>query len=100
MGTKYNNMMLQAKEAYNLGVLNGPDLEILTSVITDPRSLSGAMTSKTALDTQAAELDRIMQGIADVASQPRPRGSEAKPSQAAPNAGAVLKFDANGKPVK
>lgn len=100
MGTKYNNMMLQAKEAYNLGVLNGPDLEILTSVITDPRSLSGAMTSKTALDTQAAELDRIMQGIADVASQPRPRGSEAKPSQAAPKAGAVLNFDANGNPVK
>ena len=39
-------MMLQAKEAYNLGVLNGPDFQILQSVVTDPRSLTGAFTSK------------------------------------------------------
>lgn len=79
MGTKYNNMMLQAKEAYNLGVLNGPDLGILTSVITDPRSFTGAITSKGAMDTQAAELDRIMQGVASVSSQTRPRGATEKP---------------------
>jgi hypothetical protein len=60
MGTKYNNMMLQAKEAYNLGVLNGPDYQILTSVITDPSTLKGAVTSKEAMDKQAAELDRMM----------------------------------------
>jgi len=67
MGTKYNNMMLQAKEAYNLGVLNGPDFEILQSVITNPTSLKGAVTSKEALDKQAAELDRIMTQIQGVA---------------------------------
>lgn len=71
MGTKYNNMMLQAKEAYNLGVLNGPDLDILTAVITDPRSLKGVITSKGALDQQASELDRIMQGIGQVSGQAR-----------------------------
>lgn len=71
MGTKYNNMMLQAKEAYNLGVLNGPDLQILQSVITDPRSLTGAITSKKALDTQASELARIMQGVAAVSNRAR-----------------------------
>lgn len=60
MGTKYNNMMLQAKEAYNLGVLNGPDYQILTSVITDPSTLKGAVTSNKAMDSQAAELDRMM----------------------------------------
>ncbi|MFA5127293.1 MAG: hypothetical protein WC465_04860 [Patescibacteria group bacterium] len=60
MGTKYNNMMLQAKEAYNLGVLNGPDYEILTSVITDPRSMKGVITSNKALKLQATELKRIM----------------------------------------
>jgi hypothetical protein len=63
MGTKYNNMMLQAKEAYNLGVLNGPDFEILTSVITDPRSFTGAITSNEALKNQAMELKRIMNKI-------------------------------------
>lgn len=69
MGVKYNNMMLQAKEAYNLGVLNGPDFDILTSVVTDPRSFTGAITSNKALDSQAAELDRIMGGIATTTSQ-------------------------------
>lgn len=87
MGTKYNNMMLQAKEAYNLGVLNGPDFEILQSVITDPRSFTGAITSKGALDKQATELDRIMGGIASTSGNRRPQdgapkvaGSKGKPS--------------------
>lgn len=71
MGTKYNNMMLQAKEAYNLGVLNGPDLSILTSVITDPRSVTGFLTSKKALDSQASELERIMQKVGSVSGQAR-----------------------------
>jgi len=69
MGTVYNNMMLQAKEAYNLGVLNGPDYDILTSVITDPRSLKGAVTSNTALIKQATELKRIMGKIGSNAGQ-------------------------------
>lgn len=86
MGTKYNNMMLQAKEAYNLGVLNGPDFDILQSVITDPRSLKGAITSKKALDTQASELDRIMQGVGNVSSKARQPQQSGQPSipQAAP----------------
>lgn len=86
MGTKYNNMMLQAKEAYNLGVLNGPDLEILTSVITDPRSFKGAVTSNKALDAQASELDRIMGVIGSVSATRRPQ--DAKPAAAATTAGA------------
>lgn len=60
MGTVYNNMLLQAKEAFNLGVLNGPDYEILQEVITSPTSLKGGLTSKEALDAQAAKLDEIM----------------------------------------
>jgi hypothetical protein len=75
MGTYYNNMMLQAKEAYQLGVLNGPDLDILTSVITDPRSMKGFITSKAALDEQAGNLDQIMQKIGENTSVARPRMS-------------------------
>jgi hypothetical protein len=61
IGTVYNNMMLQAKEAYNLGVLNGPDFKILQEVVTNPLSAKGLITSKTALAKQATELNRIMQ---------------------------------------
>lgn len=64
MGTKYNNMMLQAKEAYNLGVLNGPDYEILQSVVTDPTSPKGMFTPNAALKKQAEELRRMMEGTA------------------------------------
>lgn len=89
MGTKYNNMMLQAKEAYNLGVLNGPDFDILQSVVTDPRSIKGVITSNNALDTQAAELDRIMRGVAQTSSQLKPRGGATQTSGQAPKAGTI-----------
>lgn len=79
MGVKYNNMMLQAKEAYNLGVLNGPDFEILTSVVTDPRSMMGTITSNSALDKQASELSRIMGNVSKgVSVKPRPQTGESK----------------------
>ena len=88
MGTFYNNMMLQAKEAYNLGVLNGPDYDILTSVITDPRSIKGAITSKSALDMQAANLDKLMRKIGETTSVVRPRMSPSSASSmSAPTAG-------------
>jgi hypothetical protein len=61
MGTLYNNMMLQAKEAYNLGVLNGPDYMILTQTITNPMSAMGTVTPNTALAEQATTLARLME---------------------------------------
>ena len=68
MGTKYNNMMLQAKEAYNLGVLNGPDFAILQQVVTNPLSITGTVTSKGALKRQAQELSRLMGAVGANAS--------------------------------
>lgn len=81
MGTIYNNMLLQAKEAYNLGVLNGPDYAILQSVVTDPMSLKGAL-SRGSLDDQAKKLDALMEKIgktsATVHNQPAPGGGKFK----------------------
>ena len=79
MGTAYNNMMLQAKEAYNLGVLSGPDLDVLHSIVTDPMSARGVITSKGALDRQATELDRIFTKMGKVsgnAKQPQQEGKQ------------------------
>jgi len=58
MGNAYNNMMLQAKEAYNLGVLNGPDYAILQSVVKDPTKISSLLVSKSALEKQATDLGK------------------------------------------
>lgn len=98
MGTAYNNMMLQAKEAYNLGVLNGPDYMILTSTITDPRSFKGAITKNDDLGAQAEQLRTVMQrnaeNLANVYKQPvpdvaKPRQQEIKGAPAGPKVGEV-----------
>ena len=63
MGNAYNNMMLQAKEAYNLGVLNGPDYDILQRVVKDPTKLSSLAFSNDALSQQADSLRTTAAGI-------------------------------------
>lgn len=84
MGTIYNNMLLQAKEAYNLGVLNGPDYQILQEVVANPNNFKSGLISKEALDTQAAELDRLMKGIGitvDATGRQRTGGAPAAPAK-------------------
>lgn len=77
IGTYYNNMMLQAKEAYNLGVLNGPDLQILENVVRNPLTMTGMVTSNEAMAKQATDLKRIMNKIkAGITQKP---GSAAEP---------------------
>ena len=85
MDTLYNNMMLQAKEAYNLGVLNGPDYEIMTRVVTPPASLKGMMYGSKALSDQANTLSGIAASIEKqvVAAHPG-----ARPTTASANGGA------------
>lgn len=63
MGNAYNNMMLQAKEAYNLGVLNGPDYDILQKVVKDPTNISSLAYSNDALSKQADSLRTTAAGI-------------------------------------
>jgi len=63
MGNLYNNMMLQAKEAYNLGVLNGPDYDILQKVVKDPTNVSSLAFSNTALSNQADSLRKTSSDI-------------------------------------
>jgi hypothetical protein len=63
MGNAYNNMMLQAKEAYNLGVLNGPDYDILQKVVRDPTNPSSLLFRNEALDKQAESLRSTAQNI-------------------------------------
>lgn len=84
MGTVYNNMLLQAKEAFNLGVLNGPDYAILQEVITNPTSLKGGITSKAALDEQASKLDEIMGRVGQQITATQSGQETAPPKPAAP----------------
>jgi hypothetical protein len=91
MGTVYNNALLQAKEAYNLGVLNGPDYQILQEVLTNPASLKGGLTPNTDLAGQATKLSEILSRIGQtVETASRQRGA---PTDAA---AAPAKVDTTG----
>lgn len=80
--TKYRNMLMQAKEAYNLGVLNGPDLQILEQIIYNPTTVKGMVIGKEGIDAQAAELDRIMSNIKTTVQT---RGAPPAQRQPSPN---------------
>ena len=41
LNTYYQNLLLRAKELFNLGVLNGNDYELLQKVLSDPSGLKG-----------------------------------------------------------
>ena len=49
MESAYSRAMLDAKETNNLGVINGPDMEILQKLMGDPTSMAGRLRGKSAL---------------------------------------------------
>lgn len=87
--TKYRNMQLQAKEAYNLGVLNGPDLTIIEQLVADPTSFAGAAIGKKAIDAQASELSRIVKDMGKVASSKPKTVTEAPLQPVMPSMSAI-----------
>jgi hypothetical protein len=98
MKTVYNNMMLQAKEAYGLGVLNGPDYTILTDTIADPTTAKGvAYGAFGALEGQADTLSELMQRTKESLQG----GKGIKPKENAPpgNQPKVIKFNSKGERV-
>jgi hypothetical protein len=98
MKTVYNNMMLQAKEAYGLGVLNGPDYAILTDTIADPTTAKGAVYGAFgALEGQADALSELMQRT----KQSLQGGKGIKPKENVPpsNAPKIIKFDSKGQRI-
>lgn len=44
LSSAYQDTLLELKELFNLGVLNGPDLELMQKTLADPNSLKGAAT--------------------------------------------------------
>lgn len=102
MGTAYQNTLLQAKEIYRLGVLNGPDKQILESIINSPLDLTKQFVPKLALLKQADDLQAIVKrgndNLAKVNKQTMlPLNSQNGAAPAMTNArGWTLHTDANG----
>ena len=98
MKTVYNNMMLQAKEAYGLGVLNGPDYQILTDTIADPTTAKGvAYGAFGALEGQADALSELMQRTKE--SLQGGKGIKPKENVTLGNQPKIIKFDSKGQRI-
>jgi hypothetical protein len=78
--TSYSAMLLLAKEAFNLGVLNPNDRVIMEEIIRNPLDLTSNVLTKETLDEQAATLDKMMDIMERNASQVRPQDAQATPS--------------------
>ena len=53
-------LMAKAEALFNLGVLNGPDLDILRRSLTDPSTLKGAVTSRDAYLAQIDQFEKLI----------------------------------------
>lgn len=83
--TAYENVQLQMKELFNLGVLAGPDLELMRRVLNDPTSAGGRMRAWGSGDRQK---EKVMAQIQQV------RGILARyANNAAPAGGAGRSYD-------
>lgn len=94
LGTAYNNMMLQAKEAYALGVLNGPDYSILQQVIKNPLDPSSLIFSADDLKKQVDTFNEVMSRVKQ--SIEKSYGQKSKIPAPKPSPAAIGKDDPLG----
>lgn len=84
INAKYTALLMGIKDAYELGALTGPDMGIVESQITNPASISGAMTSRDAMQEQV----KVLQGILQRAKQNLESSYGKKMEYGAPQGGA------------
>lgn len=103
LNTTYNNAALlsKAESLYNLGVLNGPDLDIIRRTITDPSTFRSLGTSREAWNGQIDQIGRLLDQRLTAARQQF--GGQVQAEAPAPKADAGAKVSwvmRNGKLVK
>jgi hypothetical protein len=84
LATTYGNAALLAKGValYELGVLNGPDLEILQRVLADPSTVSGGLVSS---ETVNKQVDQVKTLLETKISKAREQYGGAKPEAKEPD---------------
>lgn len=60
LGTLITNAQLQLKEAQKLGVLNGPDLQLMVKQLGDPTSIRGALQGPEALQMKLKQAKALL----------------------------------------
>ena len=82
LNSAYNTMILQGKEANNLGVLNGGDERVLKSLFPNPNDLSTITISKNNLDKFAIDQKKfagtIIKNVYEVNQKPVPQSMQSR----------------------
>lgn len=84
LNSAYNNfaLLLKGESGYNLGVLNGPDLEIIRRAIPDPSTLRGNVaTMDTDMDSAVDQVNTMLRG--GIEAQEKELAALGGPSKAA-----------------
>lgn len=81
LGTAYQDLMLELKELFNLGVLQGPDLEIMQKTVTDPTSIKGyTMSQLTEKDIFAPQIAQMREKLKNARSSHERQYPTGKPA--------------------
>ncbi len=91
LNTSYNVAALLAKgeQLFNLGVLNGPDLEIIRRTLPDPSTIRGAATSSADMSAAVDKVIAVLNGaLAERERQLGATGAPADPAKGAVPQGA------------
>jgi hypothetical protein len=110
LSTTWSNAALLAKgEAlYNLGVLNGPDLDIIRRTLTDPATVRGLFTGQETVEAQIKEIETLLdQRLRSARAQYGGQAQQSSEAGGQTSGGATLRWnpdknrveDANGNPI-
>tara|TARA_R110002153_G_scaffold94802_2_gene228369 strand:- start:510 stop:1829 length:1320 start_codon:yes stop_codon:yes gene_type:complete len=83
--TDYLSLLMQMKEFFNLGVLNGPDLELMTRMFADPTKVTSATIGASGILEQIATIRTKMNSDLDLV-----RGVHGPKGKAKPPTGASV----------
>lgn len=89
--TSYNNatMLMKGEALYNLGVLSGPDLDIIRRILPDPSTFAGQKTTKEEMNTAVGKVTnlintRIAEKERNLGVSPAPEATAALPPAGGP----------------
>lgn len=108
----YKEVLMQLKEAQNLGVLNGPDLQLLMEQLADPTKFSTALRGlgtpeyfygqldalRAKTDMERRAIDKMLRG--NVPDAIRNRGGTQQNAPSSNSQGTVLEFDPQTRKVR
>lgn len=69
LSTAHRNLQMQMKELYNLGVLNGPDLDLMNQILLDPTDVSSNLLGAVGIGNMAERIPANIKRVREMMRQ-------------------------------